>query len=270
MRLASSASRLIGIPSSARSASAACAASCSTKSGTPSAASRIAVASSSSSTSRSGSASTRSRASSPPSGWSTVAPSPQAGRRSRSSGLVTETTSMGPSTARTTYSTRSRKVGTAQWRSSSTTTTGPWAAKCPRSVRAAASAASALSSSPSAGALLVERGGAVGQLAERQEGDALAVGGARGVEHDGVDVVRECRDEAALADPRLAHDDDVAGLLGLDHALERRVEARELLRPPDQRRQIHARSRPDGADTEETAVRVRARTRRPPDVRRSP
>ena len=45
MRLASSASRLVGIPSSARSASAACAASCSTKSGTPSAASRIAVAS---------------------------------------------------------------------------------------------------------------------------------------------------------------------------------------------------------------------------------
>ena len=106
------------------------------------------------------------------------------------------------------------------------------------------------------GGVLVERGGALGQLTEWQEGDALAVGGARGVEHDGVDVVRECRDEAALADPRLAHDDDVAGLLGLDHALERRVEARELLRPADERRQIHARSRPDGADGEETAVGV--------------
>ena len=64
------------------------------------------------------------------------------------------------------------------------------------------------------------------------------------------------RDEAALADSRLAHDDDVAGLLGVDHALERRSEARELLRAPDQRREIFARPRADRAHAEETAVGV--------------
>ena len=106
------------------------------------------------------------------------------------------------------------------------------------------------------GSALVERGRTVGQLAERQEGDPLAVRGARGIEHDGANVVREDRDEAALADSRLAHDDDVAGLLGVDHALERRSEARELLRAPDQRREIFARPRADRAHAEETAVGV--------------
>ena len=83
--------------------------------------------------------------------------------------------------------------------------------KCSRSVRAAARAASALSSSPSARGVLVERGGPVGQLTEGQERDALAVRGARGLEHDGRHVLDERRHEAALPDPRLADDDDVAG-----------------------------------------------------------
>ena len=147
-------------------------------------------------------------------------------------------------------------MGTAQCTSSRITTSGPEAVKCSQRARAPASAASALVSSPRAGASCVERFGPVCQVTQREERDALAVGHARRFEHHGGHVINELRDQATFADSGLAHHDCVTRPAGVDNEVESTLEVRQFGRPPDERSLSHGRARAARPDTEQAALGV--------------
>ena len=165
-------------------------------------------ATSSSSTPCSRNPSTSSLASSSESGSSAKAAAFHSGRRSSNSGRVAQTTSKGPSPPA-----RRTPRGRGRWAPPSARRRGSRPAgrggEMLSKARAPASAASALVSSQG-GCVVVERVGPVGQVTQREERDALAVGNARRFEHHGGHVSRtprpgeSCRSRPRRRRPRAA------------------------------------------------------------------
>ena len=243
----------------------------STNSGLPSAAARIrsrAVPGRSAPPSR---LSSSAPASSPASGSSRIEvafilPPPHPGRISSSSGRATQTSSSSASRVQSARcSIRSRSIGSAQWMSSNTTTSGRSFARCSKSLRtphaassgpagsdqpnspptrrairspSSASARSSVSFAQRARGIvgLRDAGGLPHDLSERVVGDALAVREASPPQDRGVRVGEELAHEPRLADPgRAEQREQVRGAL-VARALEAAPEELELLRAPDHRR----------------------------------
>src|SRR5581483_6455388 len=209
-------------------------------------------------------------------------PPPQAGRRSSRSGRARQTSRTGPSrmpSAR--CSTRSRKVGSAQFTSSKTTTSGfvresdsssrripqkpssaatgsssrPTSAAARRAARGAASSpasASSMRASPTRRVAVDDAGGLLDDLQRRPEGDPLAVGqaGAGDDPRTVAEAAQRLAHEPRLADARRAeHGEQVAGALA-HGPRERPLEQGQLALAADHRRveapRPRRRSREDG------------------------
>src|SRR5919106_936061 len=214
-RAASSAWIVGGTTTSALRSSRTIASICSTKSGLPSAASAIRVRVSAERRSAATSSSTRRYDSSAESGSSSTVvafsfPPPHAGRASSSSGRDRQRRRMGASRLQSVrWSRRSRNVGSAQFRSSTTTTSGRSRVSRSKSFRTAQAVSSGAAGSPPsptiARSLLAELG-------------AQLVG------------------EPRLADPGRAEEREEDGGPLLDGSLERLPQLRELAAAADERR----------------------------------
>ena len=248
-RAASSAWMVGGTTTSPFGDSATIASICSTKSGLPSAASRIRARSGSASSTSPSSRSISSSVSSAVSGSSRTVvalslPPAQVGRRSSSSGRAMQRSRIGASRLQSaTCSTRSRNVGSAQWRSSKTQTTGarlleqlaerPGDLVCRRRLLRLAE-----QRGDRAGGARVGRPAAEleDDLDDRPVGDPLAVRQAAAPDdRDAGERGEELCGEARLADARRAEDrEEVTGALGAD-ALPGIVEGAPLALPADDR-----------------------------------
>ena len=201
-------------------------------------------------------------------------PAPQSGRRSSSSGRARVTIRIGDERLHSRrWSMKSRRPGSAWWRSSNTRTTACVAASRSKNVRHApkswsvAAPPSKPSSESRAGAIqaalglvrdvhlehrgdggsgrrlvvrLLQPGPTPDHLAEGPERDALAVGRASPVVppdglDESVDVLEEFPGEARLADARRSHDADEAGPAFATGRVEQVPELAHLLVAPDER-----------------------------------